>query len=122
MNITELSQEWQERLANDRKDLSRKSINTPYEVLAYNEAGTRYFHARRICRGTSWAGFGNGSYWKVSYGAVQFRKEKDPFGGIYYELCNGKTYCKSSNGTAIPSRVETKAEVMNICKQIGIFN
>lgn len=127
MTIQELPKEIQEQLAQERAQLSGKQINTAYEVKLYNADGTRYFSARRCCQ--SWNDdkghampFGGGTYWRVRYGSVQFRAYKDLFGGRCYELCDGKTFSRSANGTVIPSRIETKKEVMSLIKSIGIFS
>ena len=126
MNFNELPQDVQERLNNERKELCKKNLNTPYEVRLYNKEGTRYFAARRVCK--VWADdkghympFGGGTYWTVRYGAVQFRNERQAI-GRRYELCDGKTYMKSKNGTEIFPEVDTKKEVMRIAKLIGIFD
>ena len=126
MKISELPQDVQDRLNNERKELCKKNLNTPYEVRLYNKEGTRYFAARRVCK--VWADdkghympFGGGTYWTVRYGAVQFRNERQAI-GRRYELCDGKTYMKSKNGTEIFPEVDTKKEVMRIAKLIGIFD
>ena len=126
MTIDELPAEWQEQLAADRLALARNNRDTPYEVVRYNPEGTRYFRARRCCR--SWMDdkghympFGGGTYWSVAYGAVQFRATRNPLGQKEYELCDGKRYAKSANGTTIPETVETKKEVLRILADIGIF-
>lgn len=126
MNFNELPQDVQDRLNNERKELCKKNLNTPYEVRLYDKEGTRYFAARRVCK--VWADdkghympFGGGTYWTVRYGAVQFRNERQAI-GRRYELCDGKTYMKSKNGTEIFPEVDTKKEVMRIAKLIGIFD
>lgn len=126
MKFSELSIEWQEQLTKDRKELAGRNINTSYEVVRYNAAGTRYFRARRVQK--SWNDdkgnsmpFGGGSYWTVAYGAVQFRAYRNCMGEREYELCDGNKYSKSANGTVIPSRVATKKEVLEILKAIAIF-
>lgn len=126
MNFFELPIEWQDRLTSERKALSGKNHNDAYEVRMYNEAGTRYFIARRVCH--AWnddkghhMNFGGGTHWTIRYGAVQFRAHRNPCGGTDYELSDGKTYNRSANGTEIPARVATKKEVMDILNKIGIF-
>lgn len=125
MNFSELPQEVQDKLNRERKELCKKNHNTPYEVVLYNEDGTRYFHARRCCK--VWADtkghympFGGGTYWTVRYGAVQFKNERQVIGREYV-LCDGKLYNRSKNGTEIFPEVETKKEVIAIAKAIGIF-
>lgn len=122
MKIQELSQEWQDKLAREREELIGKVVNTPYTIIVYNATATRYFEAHRQSVPTHWARFGGGSYWECRYGAVQFAHGKDPFGGIEYRICNGKTYGKSANGTIIPKMLDTKKEVIELIKSIGIFD
>lgn len=127
MNFSDLPLEIQLRLQREREALGGKALDTAYEVLRYNATGTRYFRARRVCK--SWADdkgnsmpFGGGSYWTVAYGAVQFRIIKDAMGRKDYELCEGKRFSKSANGTFIPNRVETKAQVKELLSNLEIFN
>lgn len=126
MNFNELPAETQQRLNKERLELCNRSINGAYEVLLYNQAGTRYFHARR--RQHSWNDdkgnympFGGGSEWIVKYGCVGFSRERQVI-GYDYELRRGKCYSKSANGTVIPTSTKTKQEVISIAKAIGIFN
>ena len=125
MRFSELPQQVQESLTSEQSHLHLKQVNTAYEVLMYNKAGTRYFSARRV-QG-SWQGngvympFGGGSQWTIKYGEMGFRLHRDPFGGIGAELCIGKTFGKSKNGTVIPNSVATKREVLALIAQIGIF-
>lgn len=127
MTIQELPKEIQEELAQQRAQLSGKTVNTAYDVQLYNESGTRYFRAHRVSE--SWSDdkgnympFGGGSHWRIWYGCVQFHSYKNPLGGKEYEICDGKTYGKSANGTEIPNRVATKKEVISLIKAIGIFS
>lgn len=127
MTFNELPIKTQERLAQERAQLSKKRINTAYEVHLYNAEGTRYFYARRLTK--SWNDdkgnympFGGGSFWRIAYGRVQFEGYRNPVGERDYRLCDGKTYARSANGTVIPRSVDTKKEVMTIAKNIGIFN
>ncbi len=126
MKISELPLEVQNQLVQKRVELSNKRINTAYRVELYNSDGTRYFMASRICQ--SWNNdrgaympFGGGTYWLISYGVVQWATRKDPLGGNAYELCNGKEYSKSRNGTEIPKRLSTKKEALALINSIGIF-
>ena len=126
MTTNDLPAEWREKLAVDRLALAEQNRDTPYEVLRYNAEGTRYFRARRYCR--SWRDdkghempFGGGTYWTVTYGAVQFRRTRNPLGQTEYELSDGKRYTRSANGTEVPARVGTKKEVLRILNDIGIF-
>ena len=122
MKIYELPQEWQDALAREREKLIGKVVNTPYTIIVYNATATRYFEAHRRAYMSNWASYGGGSYWEVKYGAVQFTYTKNPFGYKEYYLCNGKTYGKSANGTTIPMKLDTKKEVIELIKSIGIFN
>lgn len=127
MTFQELPKKVQEQLTKERHELAGSMQNDAYSVHIYDSLGSRYFYAKRRCR--SWNDdkgnsmpFGGGTYWIVKYGAVQFRKYRNPVGEIDYELCDGKSYGKSSNGTFIPKQVSTKKEVLDIVRRIGIFN
>jgi hypothetical protein len=127
MKQSELPIEVQNQLAKDRMALSGKVVNGAYTVQLYNAEGTRYFYARRSQEPWwdnkgNYMPFGGGSHWSISYGAVQFRCYKSPLGTREYELCYGKRYNKSANGTEVPFSVATKKEVIAIAKSIGIFN
>ena len=127
MKLNELPSKVQERLSRERIELFDHCVNTPYLIHLYNEDGTRYLSARRCCMAWgdnkgNYMPFGGGSYWTIQYGVVQFHRYVNPVGEIEYELCDGKTYGKSVNGTIIPRRVETKKEVIDIIKNIGIFH
>lgn len=47
MKFNELPESIQQRLNDERLKLSNRVINNAYEVLLYNQSGTRFFHARR---------------------------------------------------------------------------
>ena len=71
----------------ERLNLHNRSINSAYEVLLYNQPGTRYFHARR--HQNSWYDdkgnympFGGGSEWTLQ-GSI---KETHPFSSILYRI------------------------------------
>lgn len=125
MRFSDLPQQIQDSLTSEQGRLHLKQVNTAYEVLMYNKAGTRYFNARRV-QG-SWQGngvympFGGGSEWTIRYGEMGFRSRRNPFGGIDAELCMGRAFGKSSNGTVIPKSVGTKKEVLALIAKIGIF-
>ena len=125
MRADELPKEVQETLAEAKGRLHLKQVNTAYEILMYNKAGSRYFNARRVQ--DSWQGngvympFGGGSRWVIRYGEMAFRTHRNPFGGIDAEMCFGRAFGKSSNGTVIPKSVGTKKEVLALIAQIGIF-
>lgn len=126
MKFSELAKEVQERLIKERNNLHSKNINTSYEVLVYNEAGTRFFNARRVQgswqdnRG-NYMPFGGGSKWNIKYGEVGWRSFRNPVGEVDAELCMGRLFGKSSNGTQIPKSVGSKKEVLALINQIGIF-
>ena len=125
MRFSELPQQVQNSLASEQSHLHLKQVNTSFEILVYNKAGTRYFNARRVQ--SSWQGngvympFGGGSKWAIKYGEIGFKTHRNPFGGIDAELGMGKTFGKSKNGTVIPQSVATKKEVLALIAQIGIF-
>ena len=125
MHYRELPIEVQESLAEAKSRLHLKQINTAYEVLMYNKAGSRYFNARRV-QG-SWQGngvympFGGGSKWTIKYGEIGFKTHRNPFGGIDAELGMGRKFDKSANGTVIPQFVASKREVLALLTAIGIF-
>lgn len=127
MKFSELPIEVQKDLKNQQAALAKKRINNSYKILLYNESGTRYFWARRHqahwhdSKG-NYLPFGGGSSWSVRYGRVQFRRYKSPLGTDEVELVKGNSFGRSLNGTVIPKEVKTKAEVLAIAKQIGIFN
>ena len=125
MRFSELPKHVQDTLAEAKCRLHLKKVNTAYEVLVYNEAGTRFFNAKRV-QG-SWQGngaympFGGGSKWTIRYGEMGFRSCRNPFGEIDAEMCMGRIFGKSSNGTLIPKSVATKKEVLALIAQIAIF-
>lgn len=126
MKLSELPEDVQLKLHNSMIDLKNHEINTSYEILKYNEQGTRYFYANRIQK--SWSDnkgnympFGGGSEWAIKYGAVQFRSYLDPMRCVEYELYKGKTYSKSLNGTIIPKSLNAKKDVLNLIDEINIF-
>lgn len=125
MNASELPIEMQQQLAADR--LALKNISTPYRVKVYNQQGTRFLEARRVCRcwqndRGAYMPFGGGSYWTIRYGVVAWKKVKDLMGkGFSVELADGKLYGAAANGTKIPRDVHTKADVQKLIKAIGIF-
>lgn len=126
MKFSELPIDTQQRLNDERLKLSNRSINDAYEVLLYNQSGSRFFYARRHTRPWqddkgNYMPFGGGSEWTVQYGCIGFARRKQVI-GYDYELVKGKLYSKSSNGTVIPSSVKTKKEVLSIAKSIGIFS
>ena len=101
MKFCDLPIDTRQRLNCERLNLHNRSINSAYEVLLYNQLGTRYFHARR--HQNSWYDdkgnympFGGGSEWTLQYGCIGFSRKKQVM-GYDYVLCRGKTYSKSAN-------------------------
>lgn len=118
MKFIELPKEKQEELLAAQKELHKKHSNTAYRVALYNESGTRYICAHRVSLASQYMAFGGGSYWKISYGRVSFRRYKDPVGMTDYELANGQCYDKIGDYT-IPKTVGTKKELMNVINEIN---
>lgn len=126
MKFSELPIEVQEHLNEEQKALIHKNINTAYKIHIYNENGTRYFVATRVCHPWNdnkgnYMPFGGGTSWNIRYGQVGFRSFRNPVGQRDYELCNGKAFTKSANGTIIPASLPKKSDVINLIKAIGVF-
>lgn len=126
MKFSELPIEVQERLNKEQKALVHKNINTAYNICLYNEKGTRYIVATRVCRPWSddkgnYMPFGGGTSWNIKYGMIGFCSFRNPIGLRDYELCKGKTFTKSANGTIIPTSLPKKSDVIDLIKSIGIF-
>lgn len=126
MKFSELPIDVQERLNENRKALVKQNTNTAYHICLYNTDGTRYFSAQRVCKPWNddkghYMPFGGGTSWVIRYGCVQFKPVRNPMGQIDYELCNGKVYGKSANGTIIPNSLPNKKDVINLINAIGIF-
>ena len=118
MKFSELPQEWQDKLNEDRKKLHLKYVSGKWDLLVYNKEGTRYFWAHYITA----TGRYEYPYWVVEYGPVGFRIETDKKGNTVYVLCRSqKHYAKSLNGTEIPGTVRTKKEAIEVMNKIGIF-
>ena len=101
MKFSELPKQVQEALTKEKGllHLNLNKINTSYEVLIYNEAGTRFFNARRVQsawqdNNGNYMPYGGGSKWVIKYGEMGFRTCRNPFGEIDAELCMGKTFGK----------------------------
>lgn len=127
MKFSELPTDIQLILKSEQATLSERNTDTPYRIVLYNKEGTRYFVAVR--RVKCWADnkghcmpFGGGSEWAIRYGKMAFRRYVTPAGTTEYELTEGVKFRKSANGTDIPARVKSKAEVLEIAQKIGIFN
>jgi hypothetical protein len=128
MKLQDLPQEIQGRLNAERVLLSKCWYkNDSYHITLVSEDGRRFFTAVRkqspYCNSKgAYMPFGGGSEWHLAYGVVQFDYETEPMGnGKKYFWTKGKTYGKSANGTVIPKKVNTKEEVLEIAKQIGLF-
>lgn len=118
MKFSELPQEWQDKLNEERKKLHLKNHNGKWDLTAYNKEGTRYFWAHY----SSPVGRYDYAHWWVKYGPVGFRSEIDKKGDKVYVLCmSQKHFDKSLNGTEIPSFVRTKKDAIEIMNKIGIF-
>lgn len=127
MKFEELPAAVQDELKRKQSALHSRSVNTSYDICFYNERGTRYFKAHRNQR--AWTDdrgnsmpFGGGSEWRIYFGAVQFHSQRDPFGGILWELCDGKRFtAKVVDGVkvAIPATLKTKKEVLQLAAALG---
>lgn len=127
MKFSELPIDVQNALSEDKQKLHEKRVNDAYNIRLYSKDGSRYIFAKREQSAFSndkgvYMPFGGGSVWRIQYGAVQFRSYRNPLNGIEYELCNGKTFGQSKNGTVIPKTLSSKKEVCDLIKAIGIFD
>ena len=127
MKVSELPQKIQDRLAKEREALCLKNVNGPYRIHLYNKEGTRYFTAVRMCHEWSddkghYMHFGNGTHWELQYGKVVVRRFKSVMATDEYELEDGPRFNKSANGTEIWPTLDTKKEVLDVIKKIGIFD
>ena len=128
MKLQDLPQAIQEKLNAERAVLCKNWYeNDAYRITLVSEDGKRFFTAiRKQSAYTNDKGaympYGGGSEWHLAYGAVQFDYETELMGnGREYFWRKGKTYGKSANGTIIPKKVNTKKEVLDVVKQIGLF-
>lgn len=133
MKLHELPQEIQDKLNADRDNWKGHLASGAYGVTAYNKFGTRYFTATRRCVG--WADteghsmpFGGGTYWEIRYGEMKWSHNvcRDPLGQRYdeYHWVHSTSYAKVTNPETgevveIPSRLDTKKEVMTLLKKIA---
>lgn len=130
MKLNELPQETQNELREKRAQLCKTmAMNDGYNVVFVDDTGRRYFEAHRVS--IPWTNdkggympFGGGTYWRVFYGAILWDWRRDPVGDkeYFWVRSHHKIFGKSANGTIIPRIVDTKREVMEIAKAIGIFN
>lgn len=120
--LSDLQVDIQKHLHDERLDLHETwKKNDAYYVCFTNEEGTRYFQAVRVSLAGQYSKFGGGSYWKVRYGKILWDCKPAPMGELkeYFWTMSNKIFNKSSNGTVIPTRVDTKKEVLEIAKSIG---
>ena len=120
----DLTPEAKQDFFNECKRLSFSVVNTAYEVRLYNKKSNRCFIATRqvVASDKLNMAFGGGSFWKVKYSEVQYKIKRDLAGDLYAETCIGKSFGRSSNGTEIYSSCNTKAEIIELAKAIGVFN
>ena len=119
MKFSELPQEWQDKLNEDRKTLFKKNQNGKWDLILYNKEGTRFFWAHY----SSPVGRYSYAHWWVEYGPIGFRSEIDKKGNTVYVLCKSKKHFdKSLNGTTIPGTVRTKKDAIEVARAIGIFD
>lgn len=120
--LSELQEDIQKGLRDERLNLHETwKRNDAYYVCFTNEEGTRYFQAVRVSLPSQYYRFGGGSYWEVRYGKILWDCKPAPMGNLkeYFWSMSGKIFHKSSNGTIIPTTVDTKKEVLEIAKSIG---
>lgn len=129
MKLSELPQEIQQRLIDERATLHEKwNVNTSYDYCVVNTDGTRFFRAHRrndfgSFNANKWSTCG---WWEISYGAIRWKRHHIYACGTYwgeeYRWEEAETFGKAVNGTVIPKQVHTKKEVIALAKEIGIFN
>lgn len=132
MKLNELPQNIQNELNADRDNWKGTIQQNGYKVIAFNKKGTRFFIATRHCIGWQDTNtgnsmpFGGGTYWKVRYGIMNWKKitSRNPIGEVEvkYIWVRGKTYSSitKTDGSIleIPAELSTKKEVMKILKQL----
>lgn len=118
--LSDLPESVEKEMRESRLNLKNEwKRNDSYHVLLVNEDGTRYFFANR--KNDFGGSSSTYSCWHISYGKVSWKFKKEPFNTYVPEWVMGKTFKQAQNGTNIPGCVSTKAEVMAIAKEIGIF-
>lgn len=125
---SQLPQEYQDQLAKMRSEL--KDENTPFAITLHSKNGRVAFYARRCQhawenhRTGNRLNFGGGSYWTIVCCPIQWRPRKDLMGGGFsLELCDGPRYGKyGKDDKAIPRQLATKKEVLELAREIGLFN
>lgn len=128
--ISELPQELQERLAKEKSGLYRTwHQNDAYHVCFTDKVGKFYIYAKRDNGFRLWSRCAGVNGWYIKFGKVQCKHGYDVnvIGERteYYRWVKGTTYLKfiKADGTLveIPQVVSTKKELMDIVKQLGIF-
>ena len=124
--INELPEEIRTALREERVKLCETwKRNDAYYICFTNPEGTRYFKAIRKTHPHPQYDmpFGGGSTWSITYGKILWETRRAPMGNLceYAWMCSRKTFGKSANGTVIPKTVNTKKEVLEIAKEIGIL-
>ena len=136
MKLNELPQEIYDKMIADANNWKGKLASNAYGVMAYNQAGTRFFSATRRCIG--WQDtksgnsmpFGGGTYWVIRYGAIQWQHKvhRDPLGQVYdeYSWVRSKVFSKITNSKTgeaidIPSELGTKKEVVALLAKLGFM-
>lgn len=97
-----------------------RDTNNATTVLLYNIQKKRFFEAHRHVLSSKYGRLGGGSYWSIYYGEIGFKKRVN-MGFEYYEIAYGR-FGKSANGTVIPKTLDKKQEVIELVKNIGLFN
>lgn len=130
MKFSELPIETQNYLTQQKVEYVKRKRNTAYEILVYSNDGNRYFYARRSCipwwddKGHAMP-FGGGTVWAIKYGAVQISRRR-MLGCDVYNWVDGRTFSsrtmEDGSVVEIPSELKTKKEVVNLIKQLKIFN
>ena len=119
MKVSELPQEVQERIAKERAELT--DINNFKLVLLYDKTKRIFFMAKRKWEAGMHHAYDGMQYWQIYCGKVVV-KHSVRFGFDQYELVKKNCYKKYGGGKDIPSTVWTKAEVIKLAKDIGLFN
>ena len=102
-------------------NMKKREMNTPYHFVLVNIEKRRYFSAHRVTDAVRGAGCSM-SYWRISYGMLQYRITKNPFGTADFEWIFGKRFGRRDD-VVIPIQVHTKKEVLDIAKKLSdVFN
>jgi hypothetical protein len=97
-------------------------IDAAYQIKHYSKNGLRVLIADRKCVASDKLNmaFGGGSYWSIGYYEVSYKIKRDLGGDLCAELCLGRKFGKSANGTEIPQSLNKKSEVLELSKMIGL--